>query len=311
MAHDGRFEEKILLSTRQHWIVLIIGSLKLVLYFALPGGFFAYLLSGLSLGWAFWIFFILSGIVILYDHYLWHHSWLLVGNQKITLSVRNGIFSQYAMNIRYRNIRDSAVSKKSMIGYMLKFWTLFVRSSTHEWDFQAHFIPKVGKIYAIVNALSRYTDDERAKIQNIEELYAFHQEKEFAHIQKEETSNSIETALATLRTLPGITDAIEVSTDSRKYIRAHEEIRNSGVLETISRDHVVVFLHNHLFRDPADSIVEKNASNETYFPWVPFPEIAGKRVISASPWENIHTYLIQYFPYHEKDDATVLVGWDA
>jgi hypothetical protein len=310
MTQDGRFEEKILMRTRQHWIVLVIGSVKLVLYFALPLGFFAYLLSGWSFGWALWIFLIMTSLVILYDHYLWHHSWLLIGNQKITLSVRNGIFSQYAMNIRYRNIRDSAVSKKSIVGYLLKFWTLFVRSSTNEWDFQAHYVPKVGKVYAIVNALSRYTDDERSKIHSIEELYAFHQAKEFSHLKKQKTNTTIEEGLAILRALPGITDVIELSSDSRKYIRAHEEIRNNGVLETITRDHVVVFLHNHLFRDPADTIVKKNASDEVYFPWVPFPEIEGKRVLSASPWESIHSYLVQFFPYHEKDDATVLVGWD-
>ena len=103
----------------------------------------------------------------------------MIGNQKITLSVRNGLWSQYAMNIRYRNIRDSAVSTNSMWGYLFKYGTLFVRSSAQDGDFRAHFVPKVGKVYALVNALSRYSDDERAHFDSIEKLHAYHQEKEF------------------------------------------------------------------------------------------------------------------------------------
>ncbi len=81
-------------------------------------------------------------------------------------------------------------------------------------------------------------------------------------------------------------------------------------METLSRDRVVVFLHNSVFRDAPQRIVEKNAANEAYFPGLPFPEIHGKRVISSSPSTQVHQYLLQFFPYSEKDDATVLVGWD-
>lgn len=106
----------------------------------------------------------------------------MVGNQKITLSVRNGLFSQYAMNIRYRNIRDCAVSKNSLVGYLLKYGTLFVRASSgSDGDFQARHVPKVWKVYALINALSRYTDDERAQFDTIEKLHAHHIEKEFSH----------------------------------------------------------------------------------------------------------------------------------
>jgi hypothetical protein len=129
---EARFEEKIIYKTHQHWIVLVINSLKFILYFALPAGIVTFLFSGLSSFWGWSIFFIVSVLVVAYDHYLWNHSWLMIGNQKITLSIRNGIFSHYAMNIRYRNIRDSAVSKNSMLGYFLKFGTLFVRSSANE-----------------------------------------------------------------------------------------------------------------------------------------------------------------------------------
>lgn len=84
------------------------------------------------------------------------------------------------MNIRYRNIRDSAISKNSMWGYFFKYGSLFIRSSAQDGDFRAHYVPKVGKIYALVNALSRYSDDERAKFSTIEQLHNYHQKSEFS-----------------------------------------------------------------------------------------------------------------------------------
>ncbi len=181
----------------------------------------------MSWGWGFAIFLLVSVLVVAYDYYLWVHSWLMIGNQKITLTVRNKLFSQYAMNIRYRNIRDSAVSKKNILGYMLKYGTLFVRSSANEGDFQAHFVPKVGKIYALVNALSRYTDDERSHIHTVEALHDFHQQKEFVIQDGALHSMTLEEGILRLKNLPGITEAVELSGEARNYIRAHEEIRNT------------------------------------------------------------------------------------
>ncbi len=108
------FEEKILYKTHQHWIIPVISSLKLIIVVAIPLAIIAYFLSGYSWFITLLLFFIISALLIAYDHYLWHHSWLMIGNQKVTLSIRNGLWSQYAMNVRYRNIRDSAVSKNSM-----------------------------------------------------------------------------------------------------------------------------------------------------------------------------------------------------
>lgn len=309
MSNEGRFEEKILYKTHQHWIVLVSQSCKLIAYWAFPLSLLTYFLSAWSWGWTTWVFFLTSLIVIGYDHYLWHHSWLLIGNQKITLSVRNGFFSQYAMNIRYRNIRDSAVSKNSMLGFLFKYGTLFVRSSANEGDFQARFVPKVGKVYAIVNALSRYSDEERTHIHTIEELHAFHQNKEFSH-QNSAHSMSVEEARDVLKNIPGVTDVLELSVEAKTFIRSHEELRNIGVIETLARDHVLVFLHNDQFRDPAANIVEENAMKDVYFPSVPFPEIRGKRVTSGSPSKKVHEYLLQFFPYSDTMDASVLVWWD-
>lgn len=133
-SHDNisKFDEKILYKTHQHWIILFIGSLKLIIVLVLPISVLVYFFSNYSLLWTSIIFLLLTLIVSLYDHYLWKHSWLFVGNQKVTLSVRNGMFSQYAMNIRYRNIRDCAISKHSIWSFMFKYGTIFIRSSANE-----------------------------------------------------------------------------------------------------------------------------------------------------------------------------------
>jgi hypothetical protein len=174
------FEEKILYKTHQHWIIPVINSFKLILIVAIPLAVIAYFLSGYSWVITTLIFIVMSGILIAYDHYLWHHSWLMIGNQKVTLSIRNGLWSQYAMNVRYRNIRDSAVSKNSMWGYLFRYGSLFIRSSAAEGDFRAHYVPKVGKVYALINALSRYSDEERAGFDSISALHSYHQKSEFS-----------------------------------------------------------------------------------------------------------------------------------
>lgn len=127
-----RFDEKILFKTRQHWIVLVRDSSKYIFLFALPFTVIVYFTSGYSWVWTMLLLFLVVLCIAFYNSYLWYHSWLLVGNQKVTLSVRNGIFSQYAMNVRYRNIRDCAVSKKSMLAFFLKYGTIFIRSSANE-----------------------------------------------------------------------------------------------------------------------------------------------------------------------------------
>lgn len=175
-----RFEEKVLYKTRQHWIIPTSKSLGSILFIALPIGFLTYFVSSYSFAWSLIIFLFLSIGVSGYFFYLWYHSWLMIGNQKVTLTIRNGIFSQYAMNIRYRNIRDCAVSKNNIWSFLFRYGTLFIRSSGAEGDFATHFVPKVWKIYAFINALSRYNDDERAEIADIASLHDHHKKQEFS-----------------------------------------------------------------------------------------------------------------------------------
>jgi hypothetical protein len=119
------------------------------------------------------------------------------------------------------------------------------------------------------------------------------------------------TAVTTIKNLPWVTDVIELSSHSREYIRTHEESRNHGVMEVLSREHVVCFLHNSDFRKPESSLVHKDNSWEIIFPPVSFSEISGVSVVSGSPSEAVHMYLLKYFPYASEGDASILVGWDS
>lgn len=153
--------------------------LKYYIPIGIPLIIIIYFLSEFSLGWTLFFGLVITIGFIGYYYYLWSLSWLLIGNQKITLYVRDGIFSQYSMNIRYRNIRDSACSKNNIFSYLFKYGTFFARSSGAEGDFTAKFVPKVGKVYALVNALTRYSDDDRETIKTIEELHSHHITREF------------------------------------------------------------------------------------------------------------------------------------
>lgn len=113
--------------------------------------------------------------------------------------------------------------------------------------------------------------------------------------------------IQTLKSLPGIVDALEVSQDLRLYIQEHEESRNHGVHEALRRRFLIVVLHDSLFREPAGPIIAKNAKGEVYFPGVPFPEVSGKSVISGSPSGEIHAHMTPLFPYASEDMASILV----
>ncbi len=178
--NNQKFDEKILYKTHQHWIIPCIWTIKYILLIALPISLVVYFISDYSWIWTMSVFVSMSILLGIYDHYLWEHSWLFIGNQKVTLSVRNGLFSHFAMNIRYRNIRDCAVSKHSVWSFLFKYGTIFIRSSANEGDFRASFVPKVWKVYALINALSRYSDEERMNIESIERLHSYHTKKEFS-----------------------------------------------------------------------------------------------------------------------------------
>jgi membrane protein YdbS with pleckstrin-like domain len=89
MSTKQTFEEKILYKTHQHWIIPVINSLKLILIVAIPLAVVTYFISGYSWIITISVFACITAILVYYDYYLWAHSWLMIGNQKVTLSIRN------------------------------------------------------------------------------------------------------------------------------------------------------------------------------------------------------------------------------
>ena len=59
MSTKQTFEEKILYKTRQHWIIPVINSIKLILIVALPISIVTYFFSGYS-----WIITIAIGLLV-------------------------------------------------------------------------------------------------------------------------------------------------------------------------------------------------------------------------------------------------------
>jgi uncharacterized membrane protein YdbT with pleckstrin-like domain len=126
MTPSKKFEETIIYKTHQHWIILLLQIVKKSVFIGLP------ILIGVLL-FSDWLYasmslFCVAVLIIAYEYYLHLKSWLLIGNQKVTLFIRNGLFSQYTMNIRYNNIQDCACSKNSALGYLFGYGTFFARS---------------------------------------------------------------------------------------------------------------------------------------------------------------------------------------
>jgi exopolysaccharide biosynthesis predicted pyruvyltransferase EpsI len=62
----------------------------------------------------------------------------------------------------------------------------------------------------------------------IEKLHAYHTRQEFTP-RHDAGSMSPDMAIQTLKNIPGVVDAIELSHDAISFIRSHEETRNHGV----------------------------------------------------------------------------------
>lgn len=302
MALSKKFEENIIYRARQHWIILVLHVIKLSLFIGIPMAIAVLLFSDwIYAGVIFMVVFI---CVVVYEYFLYAKSWLFVGNQKITLFVRNGLFSQYAMSIRYGNIQDCACSKNSMLGYWFWYGTFFARSiSGKEWEhFQANFVPKVGKVYSIVNALAELSDAQRVNIENLDQLFSIHKKEEPVSVDP-----IIEGRRRLLASIPGVVEVAVLSRTDCEYIKKHEARENEWVLRVIESETVFALTHDSSFRDPDAQITEIRDNDIVYFPVVPFHEL-WPTAISGSPGVRIHAYLIPKFKEITIEYATVVVG---
>ena len=119
----------------------------------------------------------------------------------------------------------------------------------------------------------------------------------------------------------GLYHFMVLNTFQKNFILHHEELRNKGVRETLTRTYTVASVHDDSLRKPARAIVKKTKGTIS-FPAVPFPEFTrlklGKRfalrIVSSSPGEQIHEYLRLVYKKKrirlKNEEATLLIGFD-
>lgn len=212
------------------------------------------------------------------------------------------------MNIFYKNIRDMAYSKNNIFHYMFDYWTFFARSSAGaDGDFEAKYIPKVEKIYKIINYLYLLDQKERQTITSLSQIE--NMKKEIIKEEKETKESIIAKEMSVLKTIVWVKEVIALSNEDKRYIFENEEDKNHGVYDCIKRDILLCITHDENLRQPDNPIVHK-LGKKVIFPSVNFHEIKRKKVVSSSPWIEIHKYLIKKFKNVDESDATILIGFD-
>lgn len=227
------------------------------------------------------------------------------------MKVRNGIFSKYHMNIYFKNIRDLAYSKNNFIHYILNCWSLFARSSAWStWDFEAYFLPKIEKVYKIINNIYLLSEEKREMLDDVDSIDDIKSErKEIKQTKKETLEEIIEKEKNILLWIQWIKEVVLLTDKDKVFIFENEEDRNHWVYESLRKKVLFAITHDSTFRNPDEAIVYKKWE-KTIFPTVKFHEINRLWVVSSSPWIKVHEYLKPKFEKMYEYDATILVGFD-
>ena len=294
-------DNNIIFKTHQHKIDLIFRTLKIWIVPTFLISIIIFIASNI-------IFTILGFIAIFslfysYFYFFYSKSYFYITNDKLSINVRNWIFSQYNMSIYFDQIKDMAYSKNHFLHYMFDYWVLFVRSSAwSDWNFIVQDIPNIEEVYKKVSYLYTLSNEERQKINNLENTNIVKEKPKTKEKAIEENKNI-------LLNITWIKEVEILTNEDKKFIFEHEEDRNHGVYECIKRQVTLVFTHDAKFRN-ADAPIVLKLWNKVIFPPVSFHEIKEKNVVSSSPWMEVHNYLSKKFKNLWEYDATVLVGFD-
>lgn len=215
------------------------------------------------------------------------------------------------MSIHYKNIRDTAFAKNHILHYLLWYGTLFARSSA--WavgDLEARSIPRIEKVYKMINALHNFSDEERKQITRLSQLTNPDEFSEPSTVEKVETiEEATQKEKQILLDIQGVKEVVVLSDTDRRYIFEHEEERNHWVHESLRRQVLFAATHDSTFRDPDEAIVMK-AWEKVIFPVIEFHELKRKKVSSSSPWMDVHEYLVPKFKNFWDFDATLIIWFD-
>jgi len=301
------YNDKILFETRQHKIILVFNFIKAFLFFALPIFLVIYFLFSLELIWAIITILILSLISFGWIFFFWTKSYFIISNKKLSIKVRNWLFSKYHMSIYFKNIKDIAYSKNNILHYIFNYWTFFARSSAWaSWDFEWTILPDVETIYKYVNNIYLLSEKNRELIDSIDLIKSV---KETTGKKEDTYDEIIKKEEKILLNIKWVKEVVYLKDKDRIFIFDNEEDRNHWVYEVLRKKVLFVISHDSSFRKPDESIVLQKWE-KVIFPTVKFHEIKRDWVISASPWLVVHNYLKDKFHNLWKDDATILVGFD-
>lgn len=123
-------------------------------------------------------------------------------------------------------------------------------------------------------------------------------------------NNTLQSTLASLQNIPGLTGFKILTPKDRAHIQTIEEHHNHGVKACLQKEIVLIALHDETFRKPHVPEVIR-ANGKVIFPPVPFPELDHHNAITGSPGSTVHTYLKKKY-YNNKIDneATLLIGFN-
>ena len=293
-------ESNILFKTHQHKITLFFNVLKTWIILSICIWVLVFLWTNDLLYTSISVFvsFIFS---YFYHLFFYSKSYFYITNDKMSLHVRNWLFSQYNMSIYFDQIKDMAYSKNNIVHYFFKSWVLFARSSAW-WDgsFIIKDIPNIEEVYKKVNFLYTLTSEKRKNITNLDNL----------EISKPKDKNeTIKEVLETLTNIRWIKEAYLIDNVDKKFIFETEEDRNHWVYECLNRQVTIMMTHDSDFRQ-ADAPIVLKLWKKVIFPAVSFHEIQEKNTVSSSPWLEVHNYLIKRFKNVWEYDATLLIGFD-
>lgn len=307
------FTDNVLYKTRQHILILVSKCLRLIIPIIITVVFLGWILfpEWSIVSQCLWIV-VLSLIVVIYEYFLWSKSYLLITNEKLVKKVRNGIFSKFHMAIHYDNIRDVAFSKNNVFHYLTDTGSLFARSSAAAvGDFEAYWTPRIEKVYKLVNYLHNLDPKIRKNLDHIDGVTgSMTAGRDIVWGQPQETlDEAAQKEIQTLLSIQWIKEVVVLSDSDRRHIFEHEEDRNHGVYESLRKQVLLAATHDSTFREPDEAIVMK-AEKKVIFPTVKFYEIQRSSVVSSSPGQEVHEYLVPKFQNLWEYDATLIIWFD-
>ena len=303
------FSDKILFKTRQHKVVLFFRFIKLFIVIVLPISIVSYFLFNISIITTIALIFLSSIWCFAWILFFWSKSYFLISNKKISLKVRNWIFSKFHMSIYFKNIKDIAYSKNNIMNYIFNYWTVFARSSAWaSWDFEWTALPNVDKIYKYINNIYLLSEEKREVLDSIDILDW--NKKIVEKLNKKETFEEIiEKEKNILLNIQWVKEVVLLNDKDRGYIFKNEEDINHWVYECLRKKVLFIVTHDSSFRNPDEAIVLQKWK-KTIFPTVKFHEIKRDWVLSSSPWIKVHNYLGSKFKNIDEFDATILIWFD-